>query len=335
MTLKIDKTKAAGAIAGAILIFAGASALAGDAESSKVAKWKDDKQGAFMLTFDDNLSSQVENVVPELKKRKLQATFYVNPGNGQWQGKKSVWEKTYPQEFPALGLEYGNHTMTHHGAKDVADFDDEIKKCNDVILKLFPGKQPRIVSYAMPGVKKEDWNISSEQEKQVIAKHNLIPRPEFVIANGGSYYGTGEHLGDLAKEAASKGTVKCVVFHGIGGNYLSVDVKEFNVLLDKLEAMREQLWITSATPLLKYVAERDAAEIKTLESDAKKMRLKLSCKLDASLYDMPLTLVTKVPAAWKSCQVSQGAAKVKCQPVDGAIKYDALPNGEPIVIQAE
>jgi len=301
--------------------------------ATRVAKWKDDKQAAILLTFDDSLDSQIHNAVPELKKRDLVGTFYVVPGGGQWKARKDIWEKTFPKEFPAMGMEYGNHTLTHHGAKDAADFDAEVSQCNDVILKLFPGKTPRLVSFAIPGVKKEDWNITADQEKEILAKHNLFRRPEYAIMAVG-YYTTADHMMAMANDGIKKGDVKCYVFHGVGGNYLSTAMPTFTDFLDKLAAKREQLWITTAIPEHKYAIERDGAAVKVVQADARQIQLQLTSKADPALYDYPLTLITQVPAAWKTCRITQGATQSTVQPTGGSVRYDALPNGAPVTIEA-
>ena len=43
--------------------------------ATRVAKWKDDKQAAFILMFDDSCQSHVKNAIPELVKRKMVGTF--------------------------------------------------------------------------------------------------------------------------------------------------------------------------------------------------------------------------------------------------------------------
>lgn len=313
---------------------AAADPVAASNGTTRIAKWKDDKKGAFLLNFDDSLESQMKNAVPELKKRNLVATFYVVAGGSHWSGSRSFWEGTFPQECLATGMEYGNHTFTHSHARDVADFDAEIAQCNNVILKLFPGREPRLISYAHPGgVKNEDWTITAEQENESLAKHHLFTRVKYDIAAVG-YCNSVEHLMNVVHDAIKSGSARSIVFHGVGGNYLSMSLPMFTEFLDKLASVRDQVWITTAIPEYKYAAERDGAAVKVLQADANQIRLQLTSTADAALYDYPLTLITLVPAVWKQCLIVQGATRSTAQVVDGAVRYDALPTGEPIVIQA-
>ena len=313
----------------------GQVSIGGDrhAEAARIAKWKDDKQGAFLLAFDDSLPTQIDTVVPELKKRRLAGTFYVNPGTRQWRERQASWEKTFPQEFPVWGMEYGNHTFTHHGAKDTADFEKEIGTCNDVILKLFPGQQPHLVSYARPGVPKPNWTITANQESETLAKHHLVQRPEYVIADNSGDYNSVDHLMALASDAIAKGSVKCIVFHGVGGDHHIVDVPMFTEFLDKLASKRDQLWITTAIPVHKYSIERNGANLKVLQSDDRQIYLQLTSKADPTLYDYPLTLIVKVPATWKQCRIIQGSHQFSGQPTRNSIMFDARPNGEVIIVE--
>ena len=146
---------------------------AADADAG-ILKWKDGKQAVFMLAFDDSCVSHVDNAIPELVKRGLVGTFYINPGNGPFQNRKSAWEN----DIPKTGMEYGNHTFKHKGAPSVDVLDEELALCNDVINKCFPDrKQPRLVSFGQPGG--VPWTITDEEKNQLLKKYNLVQRPSF------------------------------------------------------------------------------------------------------------------------------------------------------------
>src|SRR5687768_13851407 len=48
---------------------------------TQVLKWKDGRKAVFMLAFDDGAPTQLQNVVPELQKRRIPGTFYLVTGN--------------------------------------------------------------------------------------------------------------------------------------------------------------------------------------------------------------------------------------------------------------
>ncbi len=134
-------------------------------------------------------------------------------------------------------------------------------------------------------------------------------------------------------KALAKGEMGYLVFHGVGGDWLVTPMEWFTALLDKLEQHRDELWITDCASWKKYTSERDAAEVKVVESGKNRIRLALNSKTDPTLYDEPLTLTTKVPANWKNCTVAQGQTKASVPVHDGAVQYSASPALGEIVLQ--
>jgi hypothetical protein len=295
--------------------------------STQVAKWKDDKKAAFMLMFDDSMSSQIKNVVPELKGRGMIATFYVNPGSGMWQANKEKWEK----ELPAAGMIYGNHTFTHKGARDVAQGEEEFSKCNDAIRAVFPNlKKPALISFGRPGVKPEDWKLTDAELKELLAKHNLVIRPN--VPFGAINLKTAEEMLAVADKSIANGSAGCVAFHGVGGEWLSVTLPMFVTFINGLNEKKEQLWISDHISIHKYETERTTAEAHVENASDKQIQIKVTCKADAQLYDQPLTLMTQTPATWQKVQVVQGSNKSVATAANGVVKYEALPNGEMVTL---
>ncbi len=325
------------AAAGTLALLAALAPPAARAEApdrpgaTRVATWKDDRTAAFLLMFDDSVNSHITNVVPELKKRGMVGTFYINPGAGWYKAKADVWE----EEIPATGMVYGNHTMTHAGAKDAVQLEAELAGCDAAIAKAFPAlKTPRLVSFGRPGVKKEQWLVTDEEVRQALAKRHLVERPSVGGRIAGVTQKTGAEILTLADQALAGGGVERILFHGVGGDWLSLPMPEFLALLDGLEARKDRLWVTDPISAHQYETERAGAEAKVIEVGAARIRVALTSKADPALYDLPLTLVTRVPAAWKQCQVTQGKAKATVAAARGEVRYDAWPGAEEITIQA-
>jgi peptidoglycan/xylan/chitin deacetylase (PgdA/CDA1 family) len=320
-----------------LLAIIAASALAGSgwliaadaaAGATQVARWKDGKAGAFMLMFDDSVPSDVKNVVPELTRRHLTGTFYINPAAGHYLAFKDAWEK----QIPATGMEYANHTMTHSGARDEANAEEEIGGCTDAIMRIVPSAKPRLISFGRPGVKQGAWNITDAQLAPILARHHLVERPPFGGHGAAINLKTVDDLVRLAEQAQAKGEAQYVVFHGVGGDWITFPLSDFVTFLDRLAPMADKLWIAGAIAVHKYETERDASEVEVLGASADAIRVVLKAKTDPAFYDAPLTLVTRVPTAWKRCAILHGATRTEAVPVDGALRYEALPDGEPIEI---
>jgi len=296
---------------------------------TRVAKWRDDKKAAFLLMFDDSMPSHVKNVVPELTKRGMVGTFYVNPGKGEWKAFRAAWE----HDIAAAGMEYGNHTFTHQGILSMENGEEEVGKANEAIAKVFPNRpNPRLISFGIPGVAKGKWMITKEQLKELLDKHHLVERPNVGNRFATISLKTSADMLKVVDAVIESGGLDCVAFHGVGGEWLSATVATFTELLDGLAARHEKLWITDHISAYKYETERGTAEVKVLDANAKQIRLTLSCKADPKLFDQPLTLITHVPAEWKKVRVVQGKLQADLSASDGSVRFDALPSDEPIVI---
>jgi peptidoglycan/xylan/chitin deacetylase (PgdA/CDA1 family) len=306
--------------------------------ATRVARWAGDAKGAFVLMFDDSWPSHFQVAAPELAKRGLTATFYINPGKGEYLKFRGEWESNVWRQ----GLAYGVHTMTHKGVKDFSDADREIGDCARVIRGLVPGTQERLVSYARPGVGKGAWNITDAQEAELLQKHRLINRPLFT-GHGAVYHlqTTAEMLA-LADKAVAKGGLEYLVIHGVERinpkwsyqDFWALKQEVFLPLLDGLKERRESgaLWIADHIAVHQYERERDTAEVRVLSVSDRRISLDLKSPTDARLYDQPLTLVTKVPAAWKQCRVAQGTNQYLRTASGGEVKYPALPNRTPVIL---
>lgn len=304
----------------------GAAYAADGAGETTVMKWKDGKKAAFFLAFDDSCPSHVKNAIPELAKRGLVGTFYINPGNGPFQGAKEVWEKELPKSSAVV---YGNHTFKHSGATNTVHLETELARCHEVIRACYPERKwPCLVSFGRPGG--VPWTVTEEEKQAALAKFNLIERPPF--------FSYPFHVKDqaavcgLVDQAIAKGDAGHLDFHGVGGDWLSIPLDIFTALLDKLVACRDDVWVTDHVTCHKYQTERSGAQAKAVRADGASVRIALTCSADPAFYGAPLTLETRVPEAWKKCSVTQGGTKAEC-PVDaGKVRYEAVPGAGEIVI---
>ncbi|HSI09115.1 MAG TPA: polysaccharide deacetylase family protein [Rariglobus sp.] len=305
---------------------------------TRVATWKDNRTAVFMLMFDDGWPSHFQVAVPELEKRGMIATFYICPAKGEFKTQSGSWDKVAKSK-----MVLADHTMTHQGVKDMANADYEIGECAAVIRKLQPGKENRLVSFGMPGVGPGKWNINSTQLKELLEKHHLVSRPTF-DGHGAVYHQkTFEEMIALADKAIAKKGVEYLVAHGVeritpDWGYQDMWPLKQTIFLPLLDALKERsdrgdLWITDHISQYQYATERDGATVKTLKVIANGIQLELKSSADPKFYDLPLTLVTEVPAGWRTCNISQGGGTpVAATAKDGVLTFDATPNGPPISI---
>jgi hypothetical protein len=301
--------------------------------ATRIARWKDDRTAAFLLMFDDSWPSHWQVAAPELVKRDMIGTFYVCPGKGEYEKFAREWEEKLWKQ----GMVYGNHTMTHKGVKDYMDANWEIGECARIIRRISPGKADRLVSYAQPGVKASEWNISGEALAELLKRHHLIERPPFTDRGAVYHLKTAKEMLDLADKAiASKGT-EYVIIHGVERiqpdwgyqDFWPLKQEVFFQLLDGLQERRDKgnLWITDHISQHQYETQRSTAAVTVLAANDRLIRLELTSKADPVFYDLPLTLVTHVPATWKWARVNQGDKSNEVKVENNTVRFDALPSG--------
>ena len=309
---------------------------------SQVTRWKDNRTACFLLMFDDSLPSAFQVAIPELVKRNMIATFYVNPGKIEWTGNAQQWETRIPQ----TGMVYGNHTWDHSDTTTLAGMDDQIRKCQEKILGIhYPGDaNPHLISYGQPGV--NNWYSYGPELTAVLAKYNLISRPPFDAAHAAVYgINTIPPILALADNAITAKGMQYFITHGMQRrtsegdpdfgfqDYWAFDKDIYRGALDglKIRQDRGDLWITDHISFHKYETERNASSIAVTSATPTQISLSLSATT-GSLYDLPLTVRTQVPTEWKAAVVVQGSKQVSVPVIAGTIQYDVLPNGGAITI---
>lgn len=301
--------------------------------TTRVAKWKDDRTAVFLLMFDDGWPGQMVVAIPELQKRGLTATFYMVPEKGEYK----VFAAKWAEAIKGGGVVYGNHTLTHRGVKTVEIGHKEIGESARIIRELQPGKPDHLLSFAQPGVGKGEWAITKEEYVSLLKQYNLIDRPPFAGHGAVYHWKTLPEMTALIDKAVAAKGMEYLVVHGVERpgtiqDFWPLKQDILFPLLDVLKAKSDskELWVADHISQHQYETERDAATVKTLKIIPNGIQLELKATTDPKLYDLPLTLVTQVPPAWRECNISQGTTQTRATAKDGVLKFDAVPNGRPI-----
>lgn len=322
---------------GAALLLALAALLAAeDPGSTRVATWRDDRTAAFLLMFDDGWPSHWQVAAPELRKRGMIATFYVNPKKGEFAKFPKEWAEVVQQ-----GQVLANHTMSHQGAATPEAGVKEIEDCQAALYKLMPGKEPRLISFGMPGVK--DWKLPPEQHRETLLRNHLVDRPPFNDHGAVYHLKTTAQMLALADKAIAARGMEYLVIHGVervtpNWGYQDFWALKQDVFLPLLDALKERsdrgdLWITDHVTWHQYQEERKTATVRTVAADASKIELALASTADPQFYDTALTLVTAVPAGWTRVVVAQGRASATLTAKDGHLRFDAVPGAGAIFLE--
>ncbi|MFC2123704.1 hypothetical protein ACFLU5_02740 [Bacteroidota bacterium] len=293
--------------------------------NTTIAKWKDDKKGAYSLRFDDSMWSHRDHTIPNLVKRGLVGTFYVNPANERYGYGIDSWESLVGR----VGIEICPHSMNHTGAADFEEADYEIGEAYRTVWRLNPPDKSKLYPFSRGGG--TTW--PSGYREAVLNKY-----PVANFSNDGVRYPGDDdkkQLIDFAKKAMKDNAWHYVLTHGTGPDleWLGFEVSNFEALLDYLESVKDKLWVGNVGDIHKYVTERNSAKVKVKEAKNSIIRLDLTSDVDGELYDYPLTLITEVPSDWKYCHISQGALQSIIPVKSGKVMYEALPDRGDIILE--
>jgi peptidoglycan/xylan/chitin deacetylase (PgdA/CDA1 family) len=241
------------------------------------------KSAAVVLTYDDGIKEDLDNVIPALDSLGLHGTFYISGKLSELQSEIQRWRRAANR-----GHELANHTLTHPCAKGVGrNFVGEtndlerwtIKQVTDDILRLdsfltvVDGRKKRTFAYPCGDMKIGDSTYLDGLRHVFIAARGVFPKiaraDEVDLYNVPSYVmsgQTGEEMIDLVKSAISKKGLIVFMFHGVGGgNSLNVSLESHRQLLQFLKQNESRVWITTMFNVSAYIRstrpEADSANV--------------------------------------------------------------------------
>jgi len=294
--------------------------------NTDIAKWKNGKKGAYSLRFDDSMWSHHDHAIPNLVKRGLVGSFYLNPATGRYGYGIDSWESLVSR----TGIELCPHSMNHTGAADFEEADYEAGETFRTVWRLNPPDKSKLYPFSHGGGTL--W--PSGYREAVLKQYPAADiSPDAIRYRGGD---SKKELIDFAKQAMKDDAWHFVLTHGTGPNleWLGFEVSNFEGLLDYLESVKDELWIGTLGDIHKYVTERKTASVKVKNADKTMIRLSLRSDVNAELYDYPLTLTTQVPSDWNYCHASQGLLQGIYPVKSGKVMFDAIPNRGDIVLKS-
>ncbi len=311
-------------------------------EPLRIARWKNDAKAAVSLYYDDGTDSAFETVVPSLLRRRLPGTFYLCCGwyKGPDDPALARWG-ALARRHPEIVL--GEHTWGHGGGTSRDGLADAIAR-NGALLRELAGLPPRaLLSFGRPGGCA--WTLSPAEEGAVLAAHGEVLRHGFGPENTGGPAGGHKEvrmntLADavaILDRAEASGGWEALLFHGVGGDWISFPAAAHEALLAEIDRRRAdgRLWCGATIAVHKYEAERDAARLAPRPApEGALAAFELSVGTDPGAYDEPLTLVAAVPAGRDSAVVEAGGAPARRVPApEGRAVFDVPPAPASIVLR--
>ncbi|HTQ64754.1 MAG TPA: polysaccharide deacetylase family protein [Puia sp.] len=242
-------------------------------DAQRATTWNS-KSCAVVLTYDDGLNVDLNNVVPALDSVGLKGTFYISDYFDGLKDQIFKWRKA-----AAEGHELGNHTVWHpcEGGKPgrefvkpdadlnnytVARMVKEIRTMNN-ILEAIDGKKERTFAYPCGDIKIHDTVYLDGMKNDFIAARGVAPVMQTIdkihLYNIGCYGingQSGDQLIHLVKQAMNTHALLVFLFHGVGGEHaLNVSLEAHRELLHFLQQNESNIWIAPMIDVAKYIRQ--------------------------------------------------------------------------------
>ena len=230
------------------------------------------KKCAVVLTYDDALNVDIDNVAPALDSLGLKGTFYLSNYTGTLDTRMTEWKA-----IAAKGHELGNHTFYHpctgkipgrefvRPEYDLSDYSivritDEIRMMN-TLLKAFDGKASRTFAYPCGDTKIGDSSYLDPVKKLFTGARGT--QQEMPLINEVDLYNigcyamngqTGDEMISIVKKAIEGRRLLVFLFHGVGGDHsLNVSKEAHSKLLHFLTEHEKEIWIAPMTEVSEYI----------------------------------------------------------------------------------
>jgi len=230
------------------------------------------KQCAVVLTYDDAIDVDLDNVIPALDSLDLKGTFYLIGSSPVVVKRLNEWRAAAKK-----GHELGNHSLYHPcdgslpGRSFVTPDHDLSKytvdravseiKVNNTLLKAIDSKELRTFAYPCGDLKIGDTYFYDQLKNEFAGARGVMPGLQTInevdLTNIDCYGINGQsadYMIGLVKQAMQSHTLLVFLFHGVGGGHnINVDKGEHSKLLHYLKQNEKQIWIAPMVDVAQYI----------------------------------------------------------------------------------
>jgi peptidoglycan/xylan/chitin deacetylase (PgdA/CDA1 family) len=229
------------------------------------------KKAAVVLTYDDALDVQLDNVIPALDSLGFKGGFYLTADFPGSKNRIQDWRKA-----AANGHELGNHTLFHpcdaskpgrswvSPSNDLSKYNTEqivreIEMTN-VFLESLDGKKERTFAYTCGDTQSGEGSFIEKIKNQFVSMRGIrgqINKLETLDLNNiDCYVIDNNNAGQLvawAEKAKEEHGLMVVLFHGVGGGHsINTDRKKHNDFLKYLKKNQNDFWVTTMLEASKF-----------------------------------------------------------------------------------
>lgn len=298
---------------------------------AEVCLWKDDKYAAISLTIDDNCRPDHDWWLEQADKHGFKLTWFVitDRVGGRNSGFDGTWADW--QRLADAGHSIQSHTTNHRAAKK-----GEPPIPDEDVHAMYRDSLAAINAHVTNNVACCIAYPRGEPHREIAAQYAIACRGtygapsevntvDYLNVNEGNYAqgyinvllgGEADEPKWLNKADRRFRRGWCAVLHhlvhhGRTKEEIDASVAATEAKLANLAKYKDRIWIDTFPAVAKYGQERDTATLKTVSSDAKRISLSLSDRMDDKLFDESLTLKVRLPDDWRTVRATQGGNPVR------------------------
>ena len=257
-----------------------ASLIYQQSEAKNIDQWNG-KQCAVVLTYDDALNVDLDNVIPCLDSAGIKGTFYLIGESQVISNRMSEWRLAAKH-----GHELGNHSLTHpcdgrlegrswvNPENDLSKYsvDRVIKeiRVTNTLLQAIDGKTERTFAFPCGDFKVDTVNYYRSLEHEFAGARGVqsgLQSLKTIDLNNINCFAingqSGAYMIDLVKKAMDSHTLLVFLFHGVGGEHnINVSLEAHSQLIHYLKQHKNEIWIAPMVDVAKYVKEKQSPDKK-------------------------------------------------------------------------
>jgi len=241
------------------------------AQARAQVKWPNHKKAVIVLTYDDGLYSQLNVAIPQLDSAGFRATFFLTGDLNyetipKWRAasKKGYELANHTIYHPCISTEENPVGSQHYTPKLMLE---EISVMNNFLFAV-DGKTSHTYAYPCTETSVGGKNYVDSLRRSGLVRYARIGGdkdavitdfktldPLLVPSYGLDGSITADQLIAYVKNVRKKGGMGVLMFHGVGGDYITTPSQTHKKLIDYLEKNRKDIWVTTFAQAMDYISK--------------------------------------------------------------------------------
>lgn len=322
------------------------------AQEYRISKWLKDYPSATVITYDDWSPGHPTHGVAEHLRTNLPGTFYVTTGNA-WREDDYI---NMDAAIDSVGLEIGNHTVTHPNLTGLnnSDLEMEVNGAKNVIDSGLNNQEALTFCYPLGAF---NFSVRNKVMENHIASRGIslpqggVFRYDFA-PNEEDYFNlptvtvnsnlSVNAFNNWIDAAINSGGLLTFMVHSISGEGVEdfwwdvIDVEYYRTLMNTLKSRSNDTWITTVKDAVLYHKQRQSASLDLVSENDSVLKLHLSdeVNLDA-VQKHPLSIYLKIPDHDHYIAVEQNGEAIDFEIKEDSLVFNAVPGLGDIEIKKE